>query len=69
MGDGGLARIRHEVVENLIENWGESAYTYAVEKLIWYEDKGDEFGYALWKEVINELKEKDNESIDMGKTD
>ena len=69
MGDGGLARIRHEVVEQIIEGFGENKYTYALEKLVWYQDRGDDMGIKLWQDIINELKEKDNESIDMGKTD
>ena len=60
-GDGGLARIRNDVVNGLLENWGDGAYAYALERLIWYQDRGDEDGEHLWKEVINELKEKDNE--------
>mgnify|MGYP003336381388 CR=1 FL=1 len=68
MGDGGLARIRHEVVEQM-KAMGDAGYTYALERLIWYQDRNDESGINLWKDIINELKEKDNESINVGKTD
>jgi len=69
MGDGGLARIKHEVVEQLIDAFGENKYTYALEKVMWYQDRGDEMGVQMWQDIIKQLKEKDNESIDMGKTD
>jgi len=68
MGDGGYARIKHEVVEQIIDAFGEHRYTYALEKLMWYQDKGDDMGIKMWKEIINDLKEKDNESIGMVKT-
>lgn len=69
MGDGGLARIKHEVVEQIIEGFGERKYAYALEQLLWYQEKGDNMGIEMWQDIIKQLKEKDNESIDMGKTD
>ena len=69
MGDGGLARIRHDVVETMKE-MGEGGYTYALERLLWYQDRNDEFGAKLWRDVINEMKQgESNESINVGKTD
>lgn len=68
-GDGGLSRIKHDIIEQIIEGWGENRYSYALERLLWYQDKGDDMGIQMWQDIINGLKEKDNESIDMGKTD
>jgi hypothetical protein len=55
MGDGGLARIRNDLVNNLIKDYGEGAYTYALQKMATYED--DEFMLSMWRSVVNEIDE------------
>lgn len=55
MGDGGYARIRHDMVQDLIENYGKGAYTYALERIARYE--GDEMIVGMWKKVIEDLDE------------
>ena len=69
MGDGGLARIKHEVVEQM-RAMGDAGYTYALERLIWYQDRSDEDGMNLWQDILTEMKQgESNESINVGKTD
>ena len=36
MGDGGLARIRNDLVNELIKHYGKGAYTCAVERMSAY---------------------------------
>jgi hypothetical protein len=55
-GDGGLARIRHDVVEGMKE-MGDRRYAYALERLLFYQASNDEFGEKLWRDVINEMKQ------------
>lgn len=55
MGDGGLARIRNDLVNNLIKDYGQGAYTYALEKMATYD--GDEFMLSMWRNVVNEIDE------------
>lgn len=57
MGDGGLARIKFELVNDLIEQHGKGAYSYALEKLVWYQDRNDGMGENLWRTVIADLDE------------
>jgi len=52
-GDGGESRIRHELVEDLIEHHGQGAYTYALGRMAEYEH--DEFIADMWRKVLNEL--------------
>ena len=60
MGDGGLSRIRHDVVEQMRE-MGDKGYAYALERLLWYQEQDDEFGEKLWRDVINEMKQGEEE--------
>ena len=55
MGDGGLARIRNDLVNNLIKDYGQGAYTYALEKMATYD--GDEFMLSMWRNVVKEIDE------------
>jgi hypothetical protein len=55
MGDGGLARIRNDLVQDLIKNYGKNAYTHALERMDIHE--GDEFMVAMWRSVVKELDE------------
>ena len=52
-GDGGLARIRHDLVQDLIEQHGEGAYTYALQIIDKHE--GDEMIVDMWHKVLNDL--------------
>ena len=66
-GDGGASRIRHELVQGLIEHHGEGAYSYALQRLVQYED--DEMIVGMWRKVIEDLdkhfKGEADESIGM----
>ena len=66
-GDGGASRIRHELVQDLIEHHGKGAYTYALQRIDQYE--GDEMIVGMWRKVLEELDEhfkgEANESIGM----
>lgn len=53
MGDGGYARIRHGLVEDLIKRHGEGAYTIALGRIATHE--GDEFSVKIWKDILNDL--------------
>jgi hypothetical protein len=55
MGDGGYARIKHGLVQDLIKRHGEGAYTYALEKMATHE--GDEFIAGIWRAVMKDLDE------------
>jgi hypothetical protein len=57
MGDGGKARIQHDLVQGLKEEFGEGVYAYAIERLIWFQDQGDEFGVNMWRNVLADLDE------------
>lgn len=67
MGDGGYSRIRHGLVQDLIEQHGKGAYTYALQRIDQYE--GDEMIVGMWRTVIEDLdkhfKGEANESIRM----
>lgn len=54
-GDGGASRIRKELVDNLIAQHGEGAYTYALERITTYE--GDKFIVDMWQKVLNDIDE------------
>ena len=68
MGDGGASRVRHDLVEDLIEHHGQGAYTYALQRMAEYE--GDEFVTNMWRKILIELdkhfKGEADESIDVG---
>ena len=55
MGDGGASRIRHDLVQQLIRDCGEGAYTVALGKITQYE--GDDYIQKIWKDVLNDLDE------------
>ena len=55
MGDGGASRIRHQLVMDLIENYGKNAYTHALERIHIHE--GDEFIAGMWRKIIEDLDE------------
>jgi len=55
MGDGGLARIRNDLVNELIKHYGKRAYTCAVERMSAYE--GDELMIDMWRKVVEEIDE------------
>ena len=55
MGDGGLARIRNDLVNDLISKYGKGAYTYAVERMDAY--KGNAEMIEMWREVFNKIDE------------
>ena len=55
MGDGGLARIRNDLVNSLIKDHGEGAYLYALEKMATYD--GDEFMLSMWRKVVADIDE------------
>jgi hypothetical protein len=55
MGDGGYARIKHGLVQDLIKQHGEGAYTIALERMAKHE--GDEFIAGMWRAVMNDLDE------------
>ena len=55
MGDGGLARIRNDLVNDLINKYGKGAYTYAVERMDAY--KGNAEMIEMWREVFNKIDE------------
>jgi hypothetical protein len=55
MGDGGYARIRHGLVQDLIEQHGKEAYTIALQKMCHYE--GDGLSQGMWRDVLNDLDE------------
>ena len=57
MGDGGYARIRNNLVQDMIKAHGEQAYSHALEKLVEYQDKGDSFSTKIWKDILNDLDE------------
>jgi len=52
MSDGGASRIRHELVQDLIEHHGEGAYMYALERM---HEHDDEFSLDMWRKVLSEL--------------
>jgi len=54
-GDGGFARVKHDLVQDLIKHHGEGAYSYALAKICHYE--GDEFSQDLWRKILNDLDE------------
>jgi hypothetical protein len=55
MGDGGYARIKYDLVQDLIKQHGEGAYSYALQKMCHYE--GDGFSQGMWRDVLKELDE------------
>ena len=55
MGDGGLSRIRYELVNDLVNKYGKGAYTYAVERMDAY--KGNAEMIEMWREVFNKIDE------------
>ena len=55
MGDGGYARIKHGLVEDLIKHHGEGAYTIALERIATHEH--DAFVAGIWKDVLKDLDE------------
>jgi hypothetical protein len=55
MGDGGYARIRNNLVQDMIEAHGEQAYSHALAKIVEYQDKGDDFSVKIWKDILNDL--------------
>jgi hypothetical protein len=55
MGDGGLSRIRHGLVQDLLEHHGKLAYAVALEKVL--ECDGDEFRAKIWRDVLREIDE------------
>jgi hypothetical protein len=55
MGDGGASRIRYELVQDLIKQHGEGAYTYALEKMATHE--GDKFIASMWRNILTDLDE------------
>ena len=55
MGDGGLSRIRYELVNDLVNKYGKGAYTYAVERMDAYE--GNAEMVEMWREVFNKIDE------------
>jgi hypothetical protein len=67
MGDGGYSRIRHGMVQDMIEAHGESAYAMALERVV--ESEGDDFRQKIWKDVLKDLdkhfKGEADESIGM----
>jgi hypothetical protein len=57
MGDGGFSRIKHDLVQDLMEQYGKGAYSYALERLVSYQNKNDDMGENLWRTVIADLDE------------
>jgi hypothetical protein len=55
MGDGGYSRIRHGMVQEMIEAHGELAYAMALEKVV--ECEGDEFRAKIWRDVLRDIDE------------
>jgi len=55
MGDGGYARLKFNLVQDLIKQHGEGAYTYALERMAKHE--GDEFIAGIWRAVMKDLDE------------
>jgi hypothetical protein len=55
MGDGGASRIRHSLVQDLIECHGEGAYTIVLGRIAEYE--GDEFLADIWRKILIDLNE------------
>jgi hypothetical protein len=55
MGDGGASRIRYELVQDLIKQHGEGAYTHAIQRIASYE--GDEFLQSMWRNILTDLDE------------
>jgi hypothetical protein len=53
MGDGGYARIKGGLVDDLIKAHGEGAYMIALERIEKYE--GDELVEKIWRDVLNDL--------------
>ena len=53
MGDGGLARIRYQLMTDLINQHGKGAYTVVLERKM--EHEGDEFIAGMWDKVLEEL--------------
>jgi len=46
-------------VQGLKEEFGEGVYAYAIQRLIWFQDEGDEFGVEMWRKILTDLdKEK-----------
>jgi hypothetical protein len=54
-GDGGASRVRKDLVDDLIEQHGVGAYTYALQRIDQYE--GDEFIVDMWRKVLQDLDE------------
>lgn len=55
MGDGGYARIKYNLVQDLIKQHGEGAYTIALERMATHD--GDEFIAGIWRAVMKDLDE------------
>jgi len=55
MGDGGYARLKFNLVQDLIKQHGEGAYTYALERMATHD--GDEFIAGIWRAVLNDIDE------------
>jgi hypothetical protein len=55
MGDGGYARIKYDLVQDLIKQHGEGAYTHAIQRIASYE--GDEFLQGMWRNILTDLDE------------
>jgi hypothetical protein len=55
MGDGGYARIKYNLVQDLIKHHGEGAYTIALERMATHD--GDEFIAGIWRAVMKDLDE------------
>jgi len=55
MGDGGYARIKFNLVQDLIKQHGEGAYTIALERMATHD--GDEFIAGIWRDVMKDLDE------------
>lgn len=55
MGDGGYARLKYDLVQGLIEQHGEGAYTYVLERIAKHE--GDNYTTNLWRKVLIDLDE------------
>ena len=57
MGDGGASRLRYDLVQDLIKHHGEGAYTIALEKIVGYQDKGDDLSVNIWQKILIDLDE------------
>jgi hypothetical protein len=53
MGDGGYSRIRHDMVQEMIDAYGKLAYAVALERVV--ECDGDEFRAKIWRDVLKDI--------------